>query len=259
MSDRLQVRQAQLDAAFKEMERARQYLKERSKVRFRDPFGSPERDTAQYLYDEAERDYKAKAVAFAIARKQFDDTRMYLRYTQTKATAFVCPCSSNLELSTGHSQRETRAVLPSTVQAISARALCRLVRPRLGLQLIGQAASSPRRSRERSMAVNQQEDPKMGTYKKVGMSSEPYEPLEHPPLVPFVAAPGNFQEAGIATEKLVLANVEARAATGPAGVTFTTPQPKTYAHMQADANPAPQRSDEARAAGKPHIQKFGEE
>lgn len=77
MNQELQACQNQLDAAFAEMERARQYLKERSLVRFRDPFGSPERDTANYLYEEAERDFKAAADAFAVARKQFDDVRMH--------------------------------------------------------------------------------------------------------------------------------------------------------------------------------------
>jgi hypothetical protein len=78
MSQELQAYQDQVDAAFKEMERARQYLKERSLVRFRDPFGSPERDAAQYLYEEAERDHQVKKDAFQAARKLFDDTRMHL-------------------------------------------------------------------------------------------------------------------------------------------------------------------------------------
>ena len=68
-----------VDATFKEMQRARQYLKERSLVRFRDPFGSPERDTANYLFEEAERDFREKLAAFQWATKSFDDVKMRAR------------------------------------------------------------------------------------------------------------------------------------------------------------------------------------
>jgi hypothetical protein len=71
----LAAARSRVDVAFNELERARQYLKERSLVRVRNPFGSPERDTDNYLYEEAERDYQEKLAAFQWATKQFDDTR----------------------------------------------------------------------------------------------------------------------------------------------------------------------------------------
>jgi len=71
----LAAARSRVDIAFNEMERARQYLKERSLVRFRDPFGSNERDRCNRLYDEAERDYQEKVATFQFAAKNLDDVR----------------------------------------------------------------------------------------------------------------------------------------------------------------------------------------
>ena len=78
---------SRVDIAFNELEKARQYLKERSLVRFRDPFGSRERDTANYLFEEAERDYQEKLEVFQWATKSFDDVRMHAQRTQRRKSA----------------------------------------------------------------------------------------------------------------------------------------------------------------------------
>jgi|HubBroStandDraft_1064217.scaffolds.fasta_scaffold21518_2 hypothetical protein len=66
--------------------------------------------------------------------------------------------------------------------------------------------------------------------------------------------PKNHSEHGIAVEKQVLADKAARRDEArPAGVPFTTPSPKIYAHMEPDANPVSHESSEPRAVGKPHI------
>src|SRR5580658_5835050 len=67
--------------------------------------------------------------------------------------------------------------------------------------------------------------------------------------------PKNHSEHGIAVEKQVLADKAARRDEArPAGVPFTTPSPKNYAHMEADAKPVSHESDEPHAVGKPHVQ-----
>jgi hypothetical protein len=71
----------------------------------------------------------------------------------------------------------------------------------------------------------------------------------------------NYQEPGALTEQEALKNAAARRDENrPLGKPFVIPSPKTYAHVEADQNPAPQPgSDEVRAIGKPFVQKFGTE
>jgi hypothetical protein len=67
--------------------------------------------------------------------------------------------------------------------------------------------------------------------------------------------PQNYQEPGVLIEQEALKDKAARRdESRPAGVPFTTPQPKTYAHMEADKNPVSHESDEVRAVGKPFVQ-----
>jgi hypothetical protein len=66
-----------VDTAFAEMNAAKQYMKSCDPLRFKFPFGSVKRSTAERNYDEAVKDHRAKADAFAAARKLYDDTRMH--------------------------------------------------------------------------------------------------------------------------------------------------------------------------------------
>jgi hypothetical protein len=81
----LQSAKSRVEHTFNELEKARQYLKERSLVRFRDPFGSQERDTANYLFEEAERDYQEKLSQFQWATKALDDFRCKKQRRETVA------------------------------------------------------------------------------------------------------------------------------------------------------------------------------
>jgi hypothetical protein len=67
-----------VDSTFEEMNEAKQCLKACDQPRFKLPFGSEEREIAENAYEEALRDYKTKAEAFAAARKLYDDSRMHL-------------------------------------------------------------------------------------------------------------------------------------------------------------------------------------
>jgi hypothetical protein len=66
-----------VDATFSVMNAAKQYMKVTDPLRFKSPFGSAERLKAERDYDEAVKDYREKAEAFATARKLYDDTRMH--------------------------------------------------------------------------------------------------------------------------------------------------------------------------------------
>jgi hypothetical protein len=79
MNDELQRLEQQVESAAEAMQAAKWHFKERSRVRFRDPFGSPERDTANYLFEQAERDYKEKVAAFQLVAKMYDDLKMLAR------------------------------------------------------------------------------------------------------------------------------------------------------------------------------------
>jgi hypothetical protein len=79
MNEELQRLKQRVEIAAEEMQAAKQYFKECSRVRFRDPFGSPERATANYLFEEAERDYREKVEAFQLAAKMYDDVKMFAR------------------------------------------------------------------------------------------------------------------------------------------------------------------------------------
>jgi hypothetical protein len=71
---------------------------------------------------------------------------------------------------------------------------------------------------------------------------------------------GNYAEPGIETESIALYLAAPRSDQNrPLGIPFTTPSPKIYPHMDADANPVSHEDTEARAIGKPFVQKFGED
>jgi hypothetical protein len=74
----LQKARADVDAAFAEMNTAKQWLKTRSLVRYRDPFGSAERQTAEKDYADALREWQEKTEAFQVAKKTYDDFRMFV-------------------------------------------------------------------------------------------------------------------------------------------------------------------------------------
>ena len=67
MNDELQRLEQQVESAAEAMQAAKWHFKERSRVRFRDPFGSPERD------------YKEKVAAFQLVAKMYDDIKMLAR------------------------------------------------------------------------------------------------------------------------------------------------------------------------------------
>jgi hypothetical protein len=79
MSEELQRLKQQVESAAEAMRAAKWHFKECSRVRFRNAFGSPERDTANYLFEEAERDYKEKVAAFQLVAKMYDDFKMLAR------------------------------------------------------------------------------------------------------------------------------------------------------------------------------------
>jgi hypothetical protein len=66
-----------VDAAFFAMNQAKRYMKTCDPLRFKHPFGSAERATAERNYDAAVKDYREKNDAFATARKLYDDVRMH--------------------------------------------------------------------------------------------------------------------------------------------------------------------------------------